>query len=107
MVGIEWTQRALCRAAEEEQQQQQQQDQQEQQEDVDEGPHDDIFKNMFNDLNAARKAEADQLAAQHEMEHHRGETTDMVHAELMMYKAEPSLPLQREDRSHNNPLEWW
>ncbi len=59
MVGIERTQRALCRAAEEEQQQQQpqqyQQEQQEQQEDVDEGPHDDIFKNMFNDPNAARK----------------------------------------------------
>jgi hypothetical protein len=24
-----------------------------------------------------------------------------------MYTAEPMLPLQKEDRSHNNPLEWW
>ena len=108
MVGIERTQRALRRAAEEdEQQQQRDQQQQQQQANVDEGPQDDIFNNMFDDLNALRREEADQLAAQHEMGHHGGEATDRARAELTMYKAEPSLPLQREDRSYNNPLEWW
>jgi hypothetical protein len=54
---------------------------------------------MCDGLNALRMAETDQLAAQHEVEHYGGESTDRAHAELKMYKAEPMLPLQREDRS--------
>ncbi len=70
-----------------------------------EGPHKDIFSDMFVDLNALRMAEADQLAAQHEVEHHGGEATDRAHAKLMIYRAEPSPLLLREDWSYNNPLE--
>ncbi len=83
MVGVERTQKAFHRAAEEEQQQQQLDHHQQQQEDVDQDPNDDIFNNMFDDLNSLRMAEADQLAAQQQVElHGGGEDTERAHAEL-------------------------
>ncbi len=90
----------------EEELQQQQQQQVLQEEEVDEASNDDVFHNMFDDLNALRMAEADHLVAQ-QQPHGGGEDTERARAELLMNKVEPILPLQREDRSYNNPLEWW
>ena len=66
---------------------------------------------MFYDLNAFRE---DMEVRQHQgnadgVDHNRENNNEyeIAQAELTMYKAAPMLPLQKEDRSYNNPLEWW
>jgi len=39
--------------------------------------------------------------------HQNEEIVNRVDAELLLYKWEQHLPLQKEDGSFNNPLEWW
>ena len=62
------------------------------------GPVDDMFE------------ELNQLAMEEQAVccHHRNEEiVNRVDAELLLYKWEQHLPLQKEDGSFNNPLEWW
>jgi hypothetical protein len=103
MIGSERAQRARARNDNDEEQPQQQQQQEEQQNDV--------FDDMFHDLNAFRE---DMEVRQHQgnadgVDHNRENNNEyeIAQAELTMYKAAPMLPLQKEDRSYNNPLEWW
>ena len=62
---------------------------------------------MFDDLNALRMAEGLGLGDAEPARDHGADSHERAQAELTMYKAEPMLPLQKEDRSYNNPLEWW
>jgi hypothetical protein len=62
---------------------------------------------MFDVLNALRMAEGLGLVDAAPARKHSGDARERAQAELTMYKAEPMLPLQKEDRSYNNPLEWW
>jgi hypothetical protein len=68
----------------------------------------DVFQNMFDDLNAVRIAEGrgiiNDAAPARELD---GDSYGRAQAELALYKAEPMLPLQKEDRTYNNPLKWW
>jgi hypothetical protein len=36
-----------------------------------------------------------------------GNPYETAHAELILYKAQPTLPLQKEDRTYNYSLDWW
>ncbi len=68
----------------------------------------DVFQNMFDDLNAVRMVEGqgniNNAVPTREQE---GDTYGRAQAELTIYKAESMLPLLKEDRTYNNPLEWW
>jgi hypothetical protein len=84
------------RAAEQEevQQQQQRDDQQ------DHLNHtEDIFHNMFDDLNALKMTEDLGLGDAEPVRDHDRHSHERGQAELTMYKAEPMLSLQKEDRS--------
>ena len=104
MIGIDRS-RTLAQ-----QQAQQEQAQQEghHQDDNQEHHNDDAFHDMFDELNALRMAEGIAEINPVQGEDQAAVTShDRAHAELLMYRGEPALALQKEDRSYNNPLEWW
>jgi hypothetical protein len=104
MIGIDRS-RTLAQ-----QQAQQEQAQQEghHQDDNQEHHNDDAFHDMFDELNALRMAEGIAEINPVQGEDQAAVTShDRARAELLMYRGEPALALQKEDRSYNNPLEWW
>jgi hypothetical protein len=70
--------------------------------------HDD-FLDMFDELNALRQAEEarDVGEAMQNPQQLGGDSYERASAELTLYKGEPMMPLQKEDRTYNDPLAWW
>jgi len=107
MIGIERTVRATRAAGEQEQVQQPVEGLQREDELQNGHANDDVFDDMFNDLNTMRMAETQAVHIGREEQGVPGNPYETAHAELTLYKAEPMLPLQKEDRTYNNPLDWW
>jgi hypothetical protein len=63
---------------------------------------------MFRELNHMRAAaEAHVQVAMNRNGTEGGDDHERAHAELTLYRTEPMLPVQKEDRSYNDPLSWW
>ncbi len=63
------------------------------------------FDDMFSELNDMRMIEdiVHATASVNDDENER----DRASAEILLYKREPALALQRDDGTFNNPLQWW
>jgi len=81
--------------------------QQQQQQDLSDVSDDEASFDMFQELTRMREAAEAQIFNLH----HNGavgrDAHERAHAELILYKSEPMMALQKEDRSYNDPLSWW
>jgi len=79
-----------------------------QQPDLEDGNDDEQSFDMFRELNHMRAAaEAHVQVAMNRNGNEGGDDHERAHAELTLYRTEPMLPVQKEDRSYNDPLSWW
>ena len=88
---------------------QQQQQQPAVAEDYGDNNNDDEFFDMFDELNALRQAEEarGQGEAIRNPQPEGGDSYERAQAELTLYRGEQMMPLQKEDRTYNDPLAWW